>query len=139
MTETAIDWTSLDAAAKAVQEQAYAPYSHFRVGAALLARDGTIIVGCNMENVAFPSTICAEVNAVGTATALGNRDIIACAVIGDTPQGVTAPCGNCRQVLSEVNPEMAMHLMGINGHELFTTLNKGLLPNAVDGSLLAHH
>ncbi|WP_336250073.1 cytidine deaminase [Stomatohabitans albus] len=134
-----IDWAALDAAARAAQAHAYAPYSQFRVGAALLSLDGRIITGCNVENAAYPSTMCAEANAVGTATMEGARDIIACAVIGDTTDTVTAPCGNCRQVLNELNPNMAIHMMGKNGHEIFTTLGEGLLPYGFGGSVLPHH
>lgn len=139
MLQDAIDWARLDAAALEVQTKAYAPYSHFRVGAALLNADGRIIVGCNVENAAYPSTMCAEVNATGTAVAQDARSIIACSVIGDTTDTFTAPCGNCRQVLFELNPDMKLHLIGKNGHEIFTTLHEGLLPHGFGGSLLPHH
>lgn len=139
MSEPVIDWAALDAAAKEAQTKSHSPYSKFRVGAALLNADGRIVMGCNVENAGYPSTICAEGNAASSAVVQGARDIIAVSVIGDTTDTFTAPCGNCRQILFEFNPDMQVHMMGINGHELFTTLHEGLLPYGFGGSLLPHH
>lgn len=93
-------WDQLAEAALEVRKHAYAPYSEFPVGAALLCDDGTIVRGCNMENAAIGDTICAERTAVGQAVSDGHRSFRALAVATDlSPPG--APCGSCRQVLSE--------------------------------------
>jgi cytidine deaminase len=85
------------------REHAYAPYSNFKVGAALLTRDGHIYTGCNIENQAYPSGLCAERVAVGKALVSGERwaDFIAIAVVGTADEPCT-PCGNCRQLLGEI-------------------------------------
>ena len=99
-------------AAQAARRNAYAPYSHFTVGAALLAQDGTIYTGCNVENASYGLSICAERNAVFHAVASGTRDFLAVAVA--TENGVT-PCGACRQVLAEFNPQMTVLLVDAAG------------------------
>jgi cytidine deaminase len=86
--------------ARQVREAAYAPYSNFKVGAAVLTKSGRIFTGCNIENASFGATICAERVAIFAAVAAGQRQIKALAVIADTPRPV-APCGLCRQVLQE--------------------------------------
>ena len=91
---------ALVAEAREVRRHAYAPYSHFQVGAALLTRGGEIFTGVNVENCAFGSTICAERHAVGAAVAAGARDLFAVAVVARADHPV-APCGACRQVLAE--------------------------------------
>lgn len=83
-----------------VREKAYAPYSNFKVGAAVLMEDGKIFTGCNVENASFGATNCAERTAIFTAVAEGYNVIKAVAVIGD-PEGYTYPCGICRQVIVE--------------------------------------
>jgi cytidine deaminase len=98
-----VDDATLDAmvsSARGVMERAYAPYSRFRVGAALLSEDGTIRPGVNLENASYPLSVCAERNAVAAMVAAGQRKILAVAVATDaaTP---TPPCGGCRQVLWE--------------------------------------
>lgn len=92
---------TLVARARAAQQQAYVPYSHYPVGAAVLAGSGTIYSGCNVENASFGLTVCAERVAVWAAVAAGEREITAVAVV--TPNGA-APCGACRQVLAEFLP-----------------------------------
>jgi cytidine deaminase len=91
---------ALLAAAREVREQAYAPYSGFAVGAALLA-GGTIFAGANVENAAYPVSVCAERSAVSAMIAAGQRRIEAVAVVAGGPHGPSSPCGGCRQVLWE--------------------------------------
>ncbi len=90
-----------------VRRQAYAPYSQFQVGAALLARSGNIYVGCNVENASYGLCICAERHAVGAAVAAGEREFVAIAVVAGTDKPAT-PCGACRQVLVEFAPSMVV-------------------------------
>ena len=97
--------------ARAVRENAYCPYSHFAVGAALLCHDGTVYTGCNVENAAYPMCLCAERNAFGSAIADGRKkgDFKAIAIVG-APKGEAAeqpcaPCGACRQVMAELGGE----------------------------------
>lgn len=87
-------------AARAARSRAYAPYSHFAVGAALLDERGRIHTGCNVENAAYPQGLCAEAVAIGQMVLAGGRRIVAAVVAGEAPQPVT-PCGGCRQKLRE--------------------------------------
>jgi cytidine deaminase len=114
----------LTAAAAAVRERAYAPYSQFRVGAALRAADGTIYAGCNVENASYGLTICAERNAIAQAIAAGMRDFTAVAVV--TENGVT-PCGACRQVLVEFGSEMTVIVADTRGRRRIYALSELLL------------
>jgi cytidine deaminase len=99
------DYDNLVKAALEVRERAYVPYSHFKVGAALLARSGQVYLGCNIENGAYSPTMCAERVALGTALAAGEQpgSFVAIAVVGDQTHA-TSPCGVCRQVLYELAP-----------------------------------
>jgi cytidine deaminase len=97
-----IDWDALKAAAEAVRQNAYAPYSGFKVGAAILA-DGRVFCGCNVENAAYPVGICAERAALAAAVAAGAPRIEAVVIVADRP---ITPCGMCRQALAEFNPEV---------------------------------
>ncbi len=116
-------------AARAVMERAYAPYSKFRVGAALRAEDGSIHVGANVENAAYPQGQCAEASAIGAMIASGRRQITEVAVIsdGDAP---CVPCGGCRQRLREfIVPGAEIHMVGSAGQKITSTLEK-LLPRS---------
>ncbi len=111
-----------------VRENAYAPYSRFLVGAALVDADGGIHVGCNVENASYGLTNCAERAAVAAATACGRRDIVLCVVVTDTP-GPVSPCGACRQVLSECNPTMDVLSTTLERNDAWHRLDD-LLPQA---------
>ncbi len=104
----------LDAAQKA-KENAYAPYSHFHVGAALITPGGNIYSGCNVENTSYGLTICAERNAIFKMAAEGERQISEILVIGDTEEFLP-PCGACRQVIAEFSKkETAVYMCNKNG------------------------
>lgn len=107
-----IDWARLIDAARETQRHAYAKFSGFEVGAALLTKDGTIFTGCNVENSSFGLTMCAERVAVFKAVSEGHRDFEAIAVYSSSAQPAR-PCGACRQVLFEFNP--SMELICVNG------------------------
>lgn len=98
-------------AARAARERAYAPYSHYRVGAALLTRSGRVFTGCNIENAAYGLTMCAERVALFKAVSEGERAFIALAVAADGAQPAS-PCGACRQALYEFAPELKVYLTG---------------------------
>ena len=101
--DQAVDEIQLNAlvdAARAARLRAYAPYSHFAVGAAVLDDAGRIHAGCNVENAAYPQGLCAEATALVHMVMAGGRKVRAVAVVGDAPQPVT-PCGGCRQKLRE--------------------------------------
>lgn len=114
--------------ALAAMERAYAPYSSFRVGAALLATDGSVTEGCNVENAAYPAGMCAERGAIAAAVARGNQrfETIAIATEADDP---TPPCGICRQVLEEFAPHLLIVSFTRGGREARWTLDE-LLPKA---------
>jgi cytidine deaminase len=115
-------------AATNVRRRAYAPYSKFLVGAAVVDADGTIHVGCNVENASYGLTNCAERAAVAAATAAGRRDIILCVVVTGTPSPA-APCGACRQVLTECNPVMQILCTTPKRADVWYSLEE-LLPHA---------
>jgi cytidine deaminase len=124
----AVDWPALVAAAAAARERAYAPYSRFQVGAALLGEDGGIYPGCNVENASYGLTICAERNALWAAVARGQRRFVALAVVTDASPPAM-PCGACRQVLRELAPDLPIVTANLAGERFQTSLAE-LLPNS---------
>lgn len=112
--EMKIDQDKLIKEARTVREKAYAPYSYFKVGAALLSDTGKIYTGCNVENISYGLTVCAERNAVANAIASGQSQFLAIAIVADT-DAVTPPCGACRQVLAEFSSNIEIILGNLNG------------------------
>jgi len=108
------DYTALISQASAARELAYCPYSHFAVGAAVLTASGRVFHGCNIENAAYSATVCAERAALFSAYAAGEREIVALAVIADTP-GPVSPCGVCRQVIHELAASCTVALANTRG------------------------
>lgn len=127
------DGQSLINAARAARERAYAPYSRFAVGAALRTKSGRVFVGCNVENLSFGLTICAERAAVFAAVAAGERDFAALAVVADSREPVT-PCGACRQVLAEFAPALPVCSANLEG-AVFESSVAELLPRPKEGIL----
>jgi cytidine deaminase len=121
-------------AATIARERAYSPYSHFKVGAALEADDGTIVTGCNVENASYGLTVCAERVAVGRGVAEGHRRFVRVAVVTDV-ETLTPPCGACRQVLWEFAPDADVVLANLRG-DTATYRMRDLLPHAFDMSQL---
>jgi cytidine deaminase len=123
-------------AARAAWENAYAPYSGFRVGAALRCPDGSIHAGCNVENVAYPQGTCAEAGAIAAMVLAGRTRIAEVCVLADGPE-VISPCGGCRQKLAEfAAPETPVVLAGLDGERARTTVG-ALLPGAFTPGHLA--
>lgn len=123
-----MDDKKLLAEAKQVMQKAYAPYSHLKVGAAILGPEGRICPGCNVENASYGLTVCAERVAVGKAVSEGITAFRAIALIADTDDPIT-PCGACRQVLSEFNPEMIVIMGNLRG-----AVRKAVLSDLLPGS-----
>lgn len=113
--------------ARAVRERAYVPYSNFKVGAALRASSGTVHVGCNVENVAYPEGTCAEAGAIAAMVAAGDLEIQEVAVIADSPTPVS-PCGGCRQKLAEFGKADTKVVLGTMDGLLIETTIGELLP-----------
>ena len=125
-----MDYQALMAAAQKARENSYSPYSHFRVGAALLTKSGKVFTGCNIENAAYSATNCAERTAIFKAVSEGEHDFEAIAIVGGR-EGETsefcAPCGVCRQVIAEFCPKDFKILLGNEEKfEVFTL--EALLP-----------
>ncbi len=112
-------------AALAAREKAYAPYSHFQVGAAVLVGDGKLYTGCNVENASYGLTCCAERNAIFNAVGAGNHQLEALCVVGDTAEPIS-PCGACRQVMAEFKIPV-IYLANVQGRVKKLTLAE-LLP-----------
>ena len=120
------NWDILKDAAWKAREQAYAPYSGFKVGAAVETASGHIYGGCNIENVSYGLCNCAERTAMFQAVANGERVLKRIVVCADTPEPV-APCGACRQVMQELGPQMEVLLVNREGKQILTTVTE-LLP-----------
>ncbi|WP_164659834.1 cytidine deaminase [Tropicibacter sp. Alg240-R139] len=120
---------SLKDAAEQVREKAYAPYSKFKVGAAVLGQNGQIYSGCNVENVAYPEGTCAEAGAIAAMVAAGETRLTQVYVVADSPFPVP-PCGGCRQKLAEFGaPGVAVTMASQDGIEKTMTIGE-LLPGA---------
>ena len=119
--------------AREVAGRAYAPYSRFHVGAVLVGQDGRIFAGCNVENISFGLTICAERNAVFAAVAAGCREFAKIVIVADTAVPAS-PCGACRQVLAEFNPDLELVLSNFRGSRETFRLSE-LLPRPCAGIL----
>lgn len=109
-------------------ERSYVPYSGFPVGAAILCADGTVFTGCNIENAAYGSTICAERTALVKAVSEGHRDDLVCIAIAGNSTDHCWPCGSCRQMLYEFNPDMTV-LVGNGAREYVSVKLSELLPH----------
>lgn len=117
------------------RENAYAPYSHFSVGAALLCEDGSVYTGCNVENAAYSCGVCAERTAAVKAVSEGKRAFAAIAVAGSS-DAICTPCGLCRQFLYEFAPQMRVLCANAAGDYEAYTLSD-LLPHGFGGKTLA--
>ena len=127
-----IDWDALGSAAKAARSRAYSPYSKFKVGAAILGASGRLYTGCNVENVSFGLTVCAERNAIAHAVAEGEKEIVAVAVAGPV---LCPPCGMCRQVMAEfAGPDLPVAMFGGRSRTIHQLAD--LLPHAFDKDFL---
>ena len=120
---------ALIAVAQAARDHAYAPYSGFRVGAAIRSASGAIHRGCNVENVAYPEGLCAEAAAIAAMVAAGETVIAEVAILADSPDPLP-PCGGCRQKLAEfATPEVAVTMATVQGARRVATV-AALLPGA---------
>ncbi len=127
---------SLIDTARQVRENAHAPYSKFKVGAALRAVSGTVYAGCNVENVAYPEGTCAEAGAIAAMVAGGDTEIAEIAVIADSPKPIS-PCGGCRQKIAEfAKGDVKVTLTTVDGVTLETTVS-ALLPGAFDADYMS--
>jgi len=123
------NFTKLFEAAKKVRDKAHVPYSKFKVGAALLTEDNSIVIGCNVENAAYPQSQCAEATAIGNLVSQGFSKIKEVLVIG-SGNLLCSPCGGCRQRLREfASLDVNIHMCDSNGHLKTSTLQE-LLPDS---------
>ncbi|AYC29611.1 cytidine deaminase [Paenisporosarcina cavernae] len=122
---------------KIARKNAYVPYSHFQVGAALLTTEGEVYHGCNIENAGYSMTNCAERTAFFKAVSEGKKSFAALSVVADT-KGPVSPCGACRQVMAEFcSPDMPVYLTNLHGDVQETTVAE-LLPGAFSPEDLHH-
>lgn len=123
----------LRTAALAVRENAHAPYSNFKVGAALRTASGAVFVGCNVENVAYPEGTCAEAGAIAAMVAAGERDLAEAYIVADCREPAS-PCGGCRQKLAEfAGKDVPVTMATVDGTEQQATVGT-LLPGAFDAA-----
>lgn len=130
-----IAWESLVEAARNAREGAYAPYSNFKVGAAVLTDRGDVFSGANVENATYGATICAERVAIGSAISSGARGVTAVVIVTQT-EAPTPPCGICRQVFVEFSPKCRVRAYTLAGKHAEWPL-EALLPDAFAGDFLA--
>lgn len=121
-------------AAREVRERAYAPYSKFKVGAAIRTKDGKIYTGCNVESASYGLTVCAERVAIWKAVSEGEKEFAEIAVVADT-QELTPPCGVCRQIIWEFCNDIPVIFANLKGNSEVVTM-KELLPRAFDTKFL---
>ena len=122
-------------AARAVRENAYAPYSNFKVGAAIRSTSGAVYTGCNVENVAYPEGTCAEAGAIAAMIAAGDTRIAEIAVIADSPQPISC-CGGCRQKIAEfADGDVQVTLTTVDGNTAVTSV-AALLPGSFDATYM---
>lgn len=134
--EPTYDEAELLRQARAVRQRAYAPYSHFRVGAVIVTEDGQVFEGVNVENASYRLTTCAEQSAIATMATAGARSpIIAVAVVGDGEDPCT-PCGACRQTIFEFGPDAMVYSSGDGGRPLISHITE-LLPHGFGPKRLA--
>ncbi|WP_022708029.1 MULTISPECIES: cytidine deaminase [Paracoccus] len=122
--------------ARDVRERAYAPYSRFKVGAAVRCADGSVHAGCNVENVAYPEGTCAEAGAIAAMIAAGQTRLTEVAVIADSPAPVP-PCGGCRQKLAEFGDADTPVTLATTDGVVFHTTIGDLLPGRFDAGHMA--
>lgn len=128
-----MEYSSLVEVAREARTKAYAPYSEFAVGAALQTKSGDVYAGCNVENLSFGLTLCAERGAIAAAVSKGARDFVAIAIMADSKEP-PLPCGACRQVLAEFNPKLTVISATVSGEvQKFDLAN--LLPHPDQGVL----
>ena len=127
-----IDFDSLRALAREVADKAYSPYSKVRVGAALLAQDGQVFTGCNVENASYGATLCAERTALAQAVSAGQQQFVALAIWA-SPESLLMPCGICRQMLFEFSPDLEIAIDSTGAGPKYTNLS-ALLPSGVKPS-----
>jgi len=128
------DWEALYLAATRAREHAVAPFSHFRVGAALVTSAGVIVSGCNIENASYGLTVCAERVALWKALSEGHRQLAAMLVVADT-DSLTPPCGACRQLIWEFGGDLPVRLANLQGRSA-TWSAAALLPSPFDAGFL---
>lgn len=124
-----MDYQKLIEAALSARENAYVPYSNFKVGAALITEDGRIFTGCNIENASYGAANCAERTAIFKAISEGYTTINALAVVGDV-KNYTYPCGICRQVIAEFSNKDTVVIIAKNKEEYIVKSIKDILPGA---------